>query len=333
MIKDNDPHAQEPKDVVMINRDDDLKPQINLEIMCIFCNLLLLLLLLYSNFDMVAKTLRIVGAESFTVITIAVFDNCELDANSRVRGARDATMGKIRIRLSTLDNDKVHKHCYPLVGLQPSWVKKIGEIHLAVRFSWLFPLAMCQSYMSPLLPRHHHDFPLNQPALIIPQRLSRAEPPLREEVVYYMLDFRPSMWSKRKQGHSLIGDFVAFWKWLEDIRNWKKPFTTLLFNFVCFLMILFYQKRIFPLVILFLLCVVLKRYLKRPRHLCHTDATLCGADVATPEDIEELDMFPTQLGGEPLTRRYDRLTIVATNAQKLANGLATLGEMLQAVTC
>ncbi|TKY58002.1 QUIRKY protein [Spatholobus suberectus] len=287
--------------------------------------------------------------EPFTVITIAVFDNNQLNANTRAREARDAIMGKIRIRLSTLDNGKVYTHSYPLVGLHPSGVKKMGEIHLAVRFSFSFvsPLKMYQSYMLPLLPRHHHVFPLspsqlltlrNQPAHIIAQRLSRAEPPLRKEVVYYMLDFRSSLWSKRKavanfnRIMSLIGDFVAFWKWLEDIKNWKKPVVTLLFNFVCFLMLFFFPKRILPLVILYLLCVVLKRYLKRPKHPCHTDATLSGAHVATAEDlVEELDRFPTQLGGEPLTRRYDRLRIVATNAQKLINDLATLGEKLQAL--
>ena len=287
--------------------------------------------------------------DPFTVITIAVFDNNQLDAGSRARGEKDATMGKIRIRLSTLENDKVYALSYPLVGVNPSGVKKMGEIHLAVRFSWSFrcPIKMYEYYMSPLLPLHHHVFPLlpsqlhalrNQPAQIIAQRLSRAEPPLREEVVYYMLDSRSSTWSKRKAVANfnrvmyLVGDFVAFWRWLEDMRNWTKPIATLLFNFVCFVMLFFLPIGILPLLILSFVCVLLKHYFKRPRNPCHTDAILCGANVATPEDLqEELDMFPTQLEGEPLTWRYDRLRIVASNAQKLTSDLATLGEKLQAL--
>lgn len=95
-----------------------------------------------------------------TVITIAVFDNNQLDAKSRTRGARDATMGKTRIMLSTLENGKVYTHSYPLISLQPSGVKTMGEIHLAVRFSVSFesPLEMYIPYMLPLFPRHHYDF-------------------------------------------------------------------------------------------------------------------------------------------------------------------------------
>lgn len=116
--------------------------------------------------------------DPFIVITIVVFDNNQLDANSRARGEKDATMGKIRIQLSTLENEKVYALSYPLVGVNPSGVKKMGEIHLAVRFSWSFrcPIKMYEYYMSPLLPLHHHVFPLlpsqlhalrNQPAQII----------------------------------------------------------------------------------------------------------------------------------------------------------------------
>ncbi|KAK7321581.1 hypothetical protein VNO77_32373 [Canavalia gladiata] len=287
--------------------------------------------------------------EPFTIITIAVFDNNQLDSNSRAIGASDAIMGKIRIRLSTLDRGKVYTHSYPLVGLEPSGMKKMGEIHLAVRFSCSFmsSLNMYQLCMLPLFPLHHHVFPLshaqldnlrNQAAHIIAQRLSRSEPPLRKEIVYYMLDLRSDMWSMRRaianfnRIMSLIGDFVAFWKWLEDIRKWKNPVATMLFQFLCFL-VLFYPEPIFPMVIFYLLWIGLKRYLRRPRHPCHIDATLSGADVVTPEDLEEeLDLYPTQLGGEPLRRRYDRLRIIGRNAQRMANDLATLGEKVQTLS-
>ncbi|KAK7310676.1 hypothetical protein RJT34_08322 [Clitoria ternatea] len=287
--------------------------------------------------------------EPFTVITIAVFDNNQLDANNRARGASDAMMGKLRIRLSTLGRCKVYTRSYPLIGLHPNGVKKMGEIHLAVRFSWSFlsSLNMYECYISPLLPMHHYVFQLSQAQLdnlraqavhIIAQRLSRTEPPLRKEVVYYMLDLRSDMWSIRKamanfnRIMSLIGDFVSFKEWLEDIKNWKSPFATLLFNFQCFLSV-FYPQPIISLLIFYLVWVGLKCYFKRPKHPCHRDATLSGANIASPEDLaEELDMFPTQLGGEHLRRRYDRLRNIAMNTQKLVTKLATLLERVQGLS-
>ncbi|XP_027333637.1 FT-interacting protein 7-like [Abrus precatorius] len=287
--------------------------------------------------------------EPFTVITIAVFDNNQLNANRRGGRASDAIMGKIRIRVSTLDRGKVYTHSYPLVGLQHSGVKKMGEVHLALRFSWscMSSLSMFQSYISPLFPIHHHVLLLspakldnlrNQAAHIIANRLSRAEPPLKKEVVYYMLDSRSDMWSRRKaianfnRVMSLIGDFIAFWKLLERIRVWKDPIASLLFNLMCFL-ILFYPQPMMPFVIFYLFWVGLKHYFKRPKHTCQIDATLSGANLATPEDLaEELDVFPTQLGGEPLRRSYDRLRIIARNTQRVANDLATLGERVQALS-
>ncbi|XP_020227956.1 FT-interacting protein 7 [Cajanus cajan] len=287
--------------------------------------------------------------EPSTVITIGVFDNNQLDANSRARGVRDAAMGRVRIRLSTLEDGKVYALSYPLIVLQPSGVKVMGEIHLAVKFSWSFKsqLQKYESYMSPLFPKHHHVFPLSssqllilryQPVLIIAERLSQAEPPLRKEVVYNMLDIRSNMWSKRKTDAnfnrvvSLVDDFVASWKWLQDIRTWKRPNATLLFILVCYVMLFYYPKRILPLLICCLVCVVFKRYLNRPRLPCHIDATLSGADVATPEDLEEeFDRFPTQIGGVSLRKRYDRLRSVASNAHRVSNDLASIGEMVLAV--
>ena len=287
--------------------------------------------------------------EPFTVITIVVFDNNQVDANTRARGAKDAIMGKIRIRLSTLDCGKVYTHSYPLIGLQPSGVKKMGEIHLAVRFSWPFlsSLNMYQLYLTPLFPLHHHILPLSptqcdnlrkQAVHVIAQGLSRAEPPLTKEVVFYMLDMRSDIWSIRKgranfnRVMNLVGGFVALWKWLDYICTWKSPVTTLLFHFQCILMLL-YPEPLLPLLVFYLFWVGLKAYFKRPRNPCHIDANLSGADIATPEDLEEeLEMFPTQLEGETLRRRYDRLRVIGRNTQILASDLATILERLHSLS-
>ncbi|KAF2307169.1 hypothetical protein GH714_025236 [Hevea brasiliensis] len=65
-----------------------------------------------------------------TVITIGVFDNCHAEKNA-VNNACDSRIGKVRIRLSTLESDRVYTHSYPLLMLHPTGVKKMGELHLA----------------------------------------------------------------------------------------------------------------------------------------------------------------------------------------------------------
>lgn len=286
--------------------------------------------------------------DPFTVITIAVFNNNQLDAEDSSRGAMDTLMGKIRIRLSTLERSKIYTHSYPLICLQPSGVKKMGEIHLALRFSWPFwsSLNMHQFYMLPLLPRQHYISPLspaqidnlrNQAAHVSSVRLSSAEPPLCREVVYNMLDARSDTWSMRKGQATLkriknvVGGFVSWWKWLEDVRYWKNPVTTSLFYLLCILVLLF-PEPIVPLGTFYLLFLGLKRYFKRPKHPPSVDAELSCLDTTTPEDLEEeFDLFPSQFGGERLRRRYDRLRAIGGTAQRMANEVATMGERLQSL--
>lgn len=286
--------------------------------------------------------------DPFTVITIAVFSNNHLEAEDRARGATDTMMGKIRIRLSSLDRNKIYTHSYPLICLQPSGVKKMGEIHLAVRISWPFwsSLNVHQFYIVPLFPRHHYIFPLssvqldnlrNQAAYVTSLRLSMAEPPLRREVVYNMLDVRSDTWSMRKgqanfkRIKNLVGGFVSFWKWLEDIRYWKNPITTCLFYLQCILVLIF-PEPVLPLGIFYLLLVGLRGYLKRPRHPPYIDTELSCVDATSAEDLEEeFDLFPSQFGGERLRRRYDRLRAIGGSAQRMANDVATIGERLQSL--
>ncbi|KFK41117.1 hypothetical protein AALP_AA2G088100 [Arabis alpina] len=60
-----------------------------------------------------------------TVITLGVFDNGHLRPVKGV--SRDATIGKVRIRLSTLEADKIYTHSFPLLVLQPHGLKKTGS--------------------------------------------------------------------------------------------------------------------------------------------------------------------------------------------------------------
>ncbi|WOK92896.1 hypothetical protein Cni_G01588 [Canna indica] len=70
--------------------------------------------------------------------------------------AKDQRISKVRIRLSTLETDRVYTHFYPLLVLQPSGLKKTGELHLAVRFTCTTWVIMVTLYGKPLLPKMHY---------------------------------------------------------------------------------------------------------------------------------------------------------------------------------
>ncbi|KAJ7973288.1 C2 domain-containing protein [Quillaja saponaria] len=250
-----------------------------------------------------------------TVITIAVFDNNQLDFPVHRTEAGDGIMGKLRIRLSTLfslselisftpGRPKFFTHSYPLVVLLPTGVKKMGEIQLAVRFTKTSLFEYWQSYLTPMFPRLQFFNPLsqfqldivrNQVVLITAWRLGKAEPPLGTEVVYYMLDFKLNTWSLRRGKANLnrvmafLGDILGLFKFLEQAG-----------------------------------------FQRRPKHPTFMDVKLSCADTASVEDLEEeYDRFPSDFTDEIVRKRYDRLRAIAQTVETMIGDLATKLERLQ----
>ncbi|XP_057982484.1 FT-interacting protein 3-like [Malania oleifera] len=280
-----------------------------------------------------------------TVITIGVFDNCHLHG-AKAEGVKDSKIGKVRVRLSTLETDRVYTHSYPLLVLHPSGVKKMGEIHLAVRFTCSSLLNMMQMYSQPLLPKMHYLYPIPIPQLdrlrhhatqIVSARLTRAEPPLRKEVVEYMLDMDSHMWSMRRSKANffrimgVLSGLIAVVKWFDQTCNWKNPITTVLIH-ILFLILVVYPELILPTIFLYLFLIGVWYYRWRPRHPPHMDTRLSCADSAHPDELdEEFDTFPTSRPTDIVRMRYDRLRSVAGRIQTVVGDLATQGERLQSL--
>ncbi|XP_030532836.2 FT-interacting protein 3 [Rhodamnia argentea] len=282
-----------------------------------------------------------------TVITVGVFDNSRVDKNiASNAGPRDARIGKVRIRLSTLESDRVYTHSYPLMMLHSTGVKKMGELHLAVRFSCANMANMLHMYTIPLLPKMHYVHPLSvnqldslryQAMNVVASRLSRAEPPLGREVVEYMLDHDSHMWSMRRSKAnffrlmSVLSSIVAINRWVESIRNWHKPVYSALFVAV-FLWLVCCPEFIIPIMLLFMALMGLWRYRSRPRHPPHMDTRLSHAESVYPDELdEEFDSFPTSRSAEVVRMRYDRLRSVAGRIQTVVGDMATQGERFQAL--
>ncbi|XP_047310036.1 FT-interacting protein 7 [Impatiens glandulifera] len=279
-----------------------------------------------------------------TVITIGVFDNRHVKGNHEE--IRDEKIGKVRIRLSTLETDRIYTHYYPLLVLQPSGLKKHGELQLAVRFTCTAWVNMVTQYGKPLLPKMHYIQPIpirhidmlrHQAMQIVAARLIRAEPPLRKEVVEYMLDANYHMWSLRRSKAnfqrimSLLSGVTAVIRWLNDVCNWRNPITTCLVQ-VLFLILVSCPGLILPTIFLYLFVIGLWNYRFRPRHPLHMDARMSQAEFVHPDELdEEFDNFPSNRQPEIVRMRYDRLRSVGGRVQTVLGDLATQGERVLAL--
>lgn len=277
-----------------------------------------------------------------TVLTIGVFDNGHIHG-----GGKDSRIGKVRIRLSTLETDRVYTHSYPLLVLHhPSGVKKMGEIQLAVRFTCLSLINMLHLYSHPLLPKMHYIHPLSviqldslrhQAMQIVSMRLSRAEPPLRKEVVEYMLDVDSHMWSMRRSKANffrimgVLSGLIAVGKWFDSICHWKNPLTSILIH-ILFIILVLYPELILPTIFLYLFLIGIWNYRWRARHPPHMDTRLSHADVLHPDELdEEFDTFPTSKPADTVRMRYDRLRSIAGRVQTVVGDMASQGERFQSL--
>nr|GMD33220.1 FT-interacting protein 1-like [Ipomoea batatas] len=281
-----------------------------------------------------------------TVLTVGVFDNGQLDGEKGSNGGKDLKIGKVRIRISSLETNRVYTHSYPLLVLHPSGVKKMGELHLAIRFTCTSFVNMMFLYSRPLLPKMHYVRPLSatlqdmlrhQAVKIVATRLARAEPPLRKEVVEYMIDADSHLWSMRRSKanfHRLMSVFNGLFslaKWFGDVCRWKSPVTTVLVH-ILFVMLVGFPELILPTLFLYMSVIGLWSYRYREKYPPHMNTRMSYADSAHPDELdEEFDTFPTSCSLELVRMRYDRLRYVAGRIQKAVGDVATQGERFQAL--
>lgn len=279
-----------------------------------------------------------------TVLTVGVFDNWRMFAAD---ASPDCRIGKIRIRVSTLESNKVYTNSYPLLVLTQSGLKKMGEIEIAVRFACpsLLP-DTCSIYAQPLLPRMHYLRPLGvaqQEALrgaatkMVASWLTRSEPPLGPEVVRYMLDADSHAWSMRKSKANwfrivaVLAWAVGLAKWLDDIRRWRNPVTTVLVH-VLYLVLVWYPDLIVPTGFLYVTLIGVWYYRFRPKIPAGMDTRLSQAETVDPDEVdEEFDTIPSSKPPELIRARYDRLRMLAARVQTVLGDLAAQGERVQAL--
>lgn len=281
-----------------------------------------------------------------TVLTVGIFDNGRYRSGEKP-AAKDVRMGKIRIRLSTLELNRIHFNFYPIIAIHPTGAKKMGELELAVRITCSSWLSLVQSYTAPLLPRMHYVRPLgpaqqdilrHTAVRLVTARMGRSEPPLGPEVVQHMLDTDAHVWSMRRSKSNwfrivgCLSSAAAVARWLDGVRNWAAPSTTVLVHLLLVVVVVC-PNLIISTLFMYLFFIVVWRYrLRRVGPPGGFDGRLSYVDAVTADELdEELDTFPSSRPPEQVRARYDRLRALAGRAQVLLGDVAAQGERVEAL--
>lgn len=279
-----------------------------------------------------------------TVLTIGVFDNGRYKHDDALK--KDVRLGKLRVRLSTLDTNKVYMGTYSLMVLLPSGAKKMGDIEIALRFTCSSWLSLIQAYTNPMLPRMHYVRPfgpaqqdiLRHTAMrIVTARLARSEPALGQEVVQCMLDSDTHIWSMRRSKANwfrvvgCLSRAATLARWLDGIRTWVHPPTTILVH-ILLIAIVLCPHLVLPTTCMYAFLIISLRYRCRQRVAITMDPRLSYVDATGPDELdEEFDGFPSSRPMEHVRVRYDRLRALAGRAQTLLGDVAAQGERLEAL--
>ncbi|XP_027358769.1 protein QUIRKY [Abrus precatorius] len=288
-----------------------------------------------------------------TVLSIGVFDSWAMFELDRENNPNESTrpdfrIGKVRVRISTLQTGKVYRNTYPLLVLTHAGLKKMGEIEIAIRFLRTTQrLDFLHVYSQPMLPLMHHIKPLgvvqqevlrNTAVRTVAAHLSRSEPPLRKEVVFYMLDADSHNFSIRKVRANwyriinVVAGVIDILRWIEDTRGWKNPTATILVH-ALLVMLVWFPDLIIPTFLFYVFVIGAWNYRFRARDpLPHFDPKISLAEVVDREELdEEFDAVPSARASEVVRARYDKLRTLGARVQTVLGDFATQGERVQAL--
>ncbi|XP_068634432.1 multiple C2 domain and transmembrane region protein 16 [Aristolochia californica] len=288
-----------------------------------------------------------------TVLTVAIFDSRAApppgSQEPKETAARlDYRIGKVRIRISTLEHGRVYKCTYPLLLLLPSGAKRMGEIDLAVRFvRTISAMDVLNVYTRPILPRMHYIKPigaLHQEALrgvaarIVAMHLSRSEPPLPREVALYLLDADSQTFSMRKvrvnwaRIVNVLAGPIDLVRWVEQTRTWRNPTATLMAHALLILLV-WHPDLVIPTVAFYVFGIGAWNYRGRSRGpLAQPCTKLSQIETVDRDELdEEFDTVPSSRPSDVTRARYDKLRALGVRVQAVLGDVATQGERVQAL--
>ncbi|CAI0384748.1 unnamed protein product [Linum tenue] len=256
---------------------------------------------------------------------MGIFDSSGASESEGEKSATrpDLRMGKVRIRISSLETD--------------NGVKKMGEIEVAVRFIRSAPTL---DFLHKPLGVVQQEVLRSTAVKIIAVHLSRSEPPMRREVVLHMLDADTHAFSMRKVRANwvriinVIAGVIDIVRWIDDTRVWKNPTATVLVHALLVLLVWF-PDLIVPTLAFYVFAIGAwnYRFLRSSKAaLPHFDPKLSLAEAVDREELdEEFDGMPSGRSPETVRARYDKLRAVGARVQTVLGDLAAQGERVQAL--
>ncbi|GFY93491.1 C2 calcium/lipid-binding plant phosphoribosyltransferase family protein [Actinidia rufa] len=203
-----------------------------------------------------------------TVLTIGVFDNGRYKHDEAGKPGKDVRVGKLRVRLSTLDMNRVYMGSYSLTVLLPGGAKKMGEIEIG------------------------QDILRHNAMRIVTARLARSEPALGQEVVQFMLDSDTHMWSMRRSKANwfrivgCLSKVATLAKWLDGIRTWVHSPTTVLVH-ILLVAIVLCPHLVLPTIFMYAFLIIVLRVRYRQRVPLTIDPRLSYVDAVGPDELDE----------------------------------------------
>ncbi|PNT70717.1 FT-interacting protein 1 [Brachypodium distachyon] len=277
-----------------------------------------------------------------TVVTIGIFDNGHIieGSSTDVPSSKHTMIGKVRIRLSTLMRGRLYALSYPLTVVSPVGVRRMGELHVTIRFSYKTFPSMCRAYLRPLLPALHYTIPIDamttgllhtEAIYTVATCLTRQEPPLRKEVVQSICEGDCDIFRMQKtKTDSTLSRFVAFCR---DIAMWKDTATTVLCHAI-FLMALSNLEFLIATVAVSLFMPMSSNIGLRHTLPEHLDPSISGVGDAHLGDLdEEFDQFPGIKTQETVTMwyEYERLRTLTERLRKDARSIMVHLERVEAL--
>lgn len=144
-----------------------------------------------------------------SVLTIGLFEDFHLENNLFKRGIlrqrKDHPMGKFRIRVSTLDGNRLYRVRFPLLLPHKKVLRKVGELEVELKFEFESVAKVIWNSLKPPLPAIHYTNPMEKPALAektmreaMIAYLEQEHPPIHQECVEELLDARGSIFRMRR---------------------------------------------------------------------------------------------------------------------------------------
>ncbi|KAK0600779.1 hypothetical protein LWI29_018343 [Acer saccharum] len=168
----------------------------------------------------------------------------------------------------------------------------------------------------------HQEMLRSTACKIIAAHLARSEPPLRQDVVRYMLDADTQSFSMRKvrvnyfRIVNILAGLIDIVRWVDNTRAWKNPTTTILVH-ALLVMLVWFPDLIVPTLAFYVFVIGVWNYRFRSRvPLPHFDRKMSLADTAERDELdEEFDMVPSTRSPEVVRVRYDKLRTLGARVQ------------------